>query len=424
MPTRSRGRLGCPLFFGLVACAGAPQPSPAAFAVSGPEPVRATPVDPGEALYVAPDAFDFSRNPALLVRVKGSAHGYFRFVNAAFSSAVCTHFAQAAARMPVVNLHGDAHLEQYAVTATGRGLADYEDSTSGPAVIDLSRFGVSLHLACEQRGWHQHAPSAVDAFLRGYREALANPMLEVPEPSVVARMRAGFRRTRDEFLAWAESLMEPAADRQEQLEADILSYARQVLASRPNLPTGFFRVKRVGAHHLGVGSALDEKYLFRVEGPSTAPGDDMILEFKEVRAPTGAACMHQVTDFDPQRIAIGQARISYRPFRYFGYVRRGDRMFWVHEWVEQYQELSVANTLRSPAELSEVALDVGVQLGRGHPNQLDAGRHGHIRRGQLAALDLYESELRRVIRQLTLDTAEAWQRFRAAASERPSRYPE
>jgi Ser/Thr protein kinase RdoA (MazF antagonist) len=42
-----------------------------------------------------------------------------------------------------VNLHGDAHLEQFAVTDASFGLIDFDDAVGGPAVIDLLRFGVS-----------------------------------------------------------------------------------------------------------------------------------------------------------------------------------------------------------------------------------------------------------------------------------------
>ena len=43
--------------------------------------------------------------------------------------------------MPTVTLHGDPHLEQYAVTDAGRGLTDFDDASKGPAILDLVRFG-------------------------------------------------------------------------------------------------------------------------------------------------------------------------------------------------------------------------------------------------------------------------------------------
>jgi hypothetical protein len=79
--------------------------------------------------------------PDLLERLAATAHGYFRFVNTAFESETCRLFSDVASSMPEVNLHGDAHVEQYAVTSLGRGLTDFDDCTRGKPVIDLVRFG-------------------------------------------------------------------------------------------------------------------------------------------------------------------------------------------------------------------------------------------------------------------------------------------
>jgi len=397
-----------------------PTPTPARPAAEAGSSAAASPSAAprrAEALYVPPSDYDFSRNPALLARVTGSAHGYFRFVNSAFGRAVCSRFAPTVDSMPLVNLHGDAHVEQYAVTSSGRGLTDYEDATSGPAVVDLARFGVSLRLACEQRGWSGCAQPSLDEFLRGYRAALYNPGLRAPEPSLVGRLRAASKRTHHDLLIWADSLMVPMATGRAELETDFGRYVEQARSTQPDLPPDFFRIKRVGAHHLGVGSALQEKYLFRVEGPTEAAADDVILELKEVRALGGVGCVTADSSADPTRIALGRARIADLPFRYFGYVKRHGRMFWVHEWVEHYQEFDIAKTPSSPRDLQEVAYDVGVQLGRGHPNQLDSGANQDIRRRELAVLDTIEPELRRAVEELAADTTRSWQRFRAAVGD-------
>src|SRR5689334_619986 len=82
------------------------------------EPVPERPRE-GNPLFVAPGSYDFTANPRLLERVRSSAHGYFRFVNIAFSDCVCRRYSDALPSIPRVNLHGDAHIEQYAVTSIG-----------------------------------------------------------------------------------------------------------------------------------------------------------------------------------------------------------------------------------------------------------------------------------------------------------------
>ena len=96
-------------------------------------------------LFVDPKTQDFSQNPILLKRILASPHGYFRFINKQFSRNICQELEEMYAGSPSFNLHGDAHLEQYAVTDLGRGLTDFDDSSAGPAILDIMRFGVSLN---------------------------------------------------------------------------------------------------------------------------------------------------------------------------------------------------------------------------------------------------------------------------------------
>jgi hypothetical protein len=95
------------------------------------------------ALRVSPEAPELKARPALVGQLHDTPHNYFRFVNRPFSGAVCGLFDDVRGSLPEVNLHGDAHVEQYAVTSLGRGLTDFDDSGRGPYVVDLVRFGVS-----------------------------------------------------------------------------------------------------------------------------------------------------------------------------------------------------------------------------------------------------------------------------------------
>ena len=149
--------------------------------------------------------------PEFRARLSESPIAFFRFVNRAWTHAVCDAFAGEASDLPPVRLHGDAHLEQYAVTATARGLDDFDDSARGPVVVDIVRFLGSLELAATQRAWTASLPVAVDAFLAAYRHALEAPADLPPEPAVVRRLRAAPVKSPEEFLSWADSLMQPVA---------------------------------------------------------------------------------------------------------------------------------------------------------------------------------------------------------------------
>jgi len=85
-------------------------------------------------------------SPAGVVRVEritDTPHDYFRFITACLAAEICRVFADVVDQLPEVNLHCDAHVEQYTVTNLGRGLSDFDDCTRGKAVIDppLGTFG-------------------------------------------------------------------------------------------------------------------------------------------------------------------------------------------------------------------------------------------------------------------------------------------
>ena len=76
-------------------------------------------------------------------------------------------------QLPEVNLHGDAHIEQYTVTNLGRGLSDFDDCTRGKAVIDLVRLGTSILIAARERDWGDQEERFVSDFLRATGTACA-----------------------------------------------------------------------------------------------------------------------------------------------------------------------------------------------------------------------------------------------------------
>jgi hypothetical protein len=369
---------------------------------------------PENPLYVDPMSRDFYQNSELLDRVLASHHGCLRLINIPFSQEVCRRLGDSLSGTPSFNLHGDAHLEQYAVTDLGRGLTDFDDSSTGPAIVDLMRFGVSLHLACDARGWSDEAEAIYGEFLRGYRLGLDKPEAEVGLPTVARRLRSGFEYDRGKYFHWVDSIMEsvPEEEKAELLRA-IEPYVDAMLAENPDLDRDYFQVVEVGYLRLGIGSALDRKYLIRIRGESDLPADDLLLELKQVRDLTGIDCISVARGTDPFRILIGQSRIAYQPYRLLGYVRFRDWTFWVHAWVDNYEEAQIEETFLSPDELAEVAFDIGVQLGRGHPNQIASPLDLQLRREQLRLLDRDEETLKRTAREMAVQVTEAWETFRS-----------
>ncbi len=374
-------------------------------------------------LLVHPDSFDFASNPRLLERVRATPHGYFRFINIPFSRAVCQRLDHlidtgplGADRFPF-NLHGDAHVEQYAVTDLGRGLTDFDDSSEGPPWVDGMRFAVSIRLAALANGWEDQADGIVSEFVRGYADVVQDSTLSAPVPAVVERYQATFKHDSLAYLAWVDSIMQPLSETERrELLLSLQPYSQLMRATNTGLPEGFFQPVQVGALQLGVGSALDAKYLVRIAGPSVNPADDVIIEMKRVRSLAGIPCI-RADDDDPFRVLHGGARIAYRPFRFLGFVEHDGEMFWTHAWVANYRELEVTGSLETAEELSEVAYDVGVQLGLGHLRDVGGSFQQMVLVNVRERLSEMEEELLAVSAILADEVVEAWEAFVRASAE-------
>lgn len=388
-------------------------------------------VDSRSPLLVVATEYDFSQTPGLLDRLLDSPHTYFRFINREFAAEVCRRHGSMAETLPALNLHGDAHLEQYAVGDSGRGLTDFDDSAIGPGVVDLIRLGTSVMLAADANGWSEHGQRLMDVLLEGFRAGVEQPEIRPPPPAVVERIRRGFSDDRLAILASIDSMMDPGSVDSTRLKAGFDLYVEAIHEEYADLPDAFFVSKKAGRLNLGVGSALDEKFLVRVEGPTPAADDDLILEIKQVRDLSGIDCLQRQSS-DAFQIMTGQSRIAYQPYTYMGYIflnpRRAESSehgsdfwdgttYWVHAWVNNYGEMRVDETFRTPAELEEVVFDIGVQLGRGHAKDIVAPHEFQLRRALTVWLDDHEDDLRDAIADMTSETLSAWRQFRMETTE-------
>lgn len=361
----------------------------------------------------------FAKDPSLLGRVTGSPFGYFRYTNDAFIRAVCRLYGPRVDRMPTVNLHGDAHVEQYAVADDGRGLADFDATTLGPPVIDLARFATSLVLASSDEA---AADGAIRAFVRGYEAALADPAATGPEPAVATRIRSRFGSSALEWLNGVEKLMMPLPpEKIAKIEDARVQYAREMLSQNPDLTEAFFQLKRAGALRMGLGSAHEAKFLGRVEGPTTDPADDVILEMKQM-APMPVGTCIRGRDPDPLRVVVGQSRLAMSPQRFLGYVVFEGRTFYVQAWRVHYTELSISE-IRSSDELAEVAYDVGLQLGKGHPKNIADPRGSELRDSLTALTRELGPSLPTVAKELAARVVEAHAVFTRSVTESAATAP-
>jgi len=351
----------------------------------------------------------------LVARLKATPHAYFRFVNRAWVQATCAAFAADVAALTAVRLHGDAHVEQYAVTDNAYGLDDFDDSATGPAIIDVSRFLGSVTLVAYQRGWAGSTVAAVDAFVEGFRRAVNEPGYAPPVPAVVMRLRGRPARSREEFLAWVESLMVPLSREEAAL---VEARMKDVVAATDPGRRHLLRVKKAGSLHMGVGSALARKVLLRTEGPSAAADDDLVIEAKEVTALPGGNCLTVPSRGEAYRPVLGSRQVGRLRHEILGVVpyapgtTPGSKGWWIRSWNASYREVEI-DDLRSVRDLIEIAQDAGAQLGG---VSLDTGDvPGHPARHAYASrMKHLEPRIRQVVAEQSAQVLAAWRKFRAA----------
>jgi hypothetical protein len=373
----------------------------------GTRPLKA---DPAALNSLPPDVVD---------RLRADPFNYFRFINHEWTARVCEIFDADLPRQPLVQLHGDAHVEQYAVTSDGWGLDDFDDSTRGPALVDISRFLGSIELAARRRGWTRERERLFDSFFAGYRRGLGDASYRPPEPDIVRWMRAQYPvPTRAAFLKWAESKMTPMPEASMSgLIASMTVFAQVVEEERPELPPEYFHVLQAGWLRMGIGSAVTRKILIRVRGPSDDPEDDEVLEAKTLRSLEGLSCLEVPTIRPSFRVIVGSKQLgrlrhnilAAGPDVEVAAMAIGGehlRNWWIRSWEPSYREITL-DDLRSSDDLSDIVYDSAVQLGAGsiHGGSAPAAT---LRSDSLAALAVLEPRLRKTAETMVQDMMLGW----------------
>ena len=350
----------------------------------------------------------------LIQRLRADPFTYFRFINRVWTARVCEAFADLS-DAPTVRLHGDAHVEQFALTSDAWGLDDFDDSTSGPEFVDIVRFLGSIDLAARQRGWTRDRDALWTRFFEGYRRGLSDPEYRPPEPGLVRQLRRRVPVTRAMFLEWAGRQMRPMdAATSKAVVAGMEAFDRLVRRDRPDLPPRYFTVVRAGWLHLGVGSAAIRKVLIRVQGPTAAPEDDEVLEVKEVTNLEGVGCVEGRATPPGVRIIDGSRQLGRLKHEILAVgptlliaatAGRGEHWLdWlISSWEPSYRELRIVD-LRSATDLADIAFDAGVQLG--------AGKLVSVRPQALASVVRLEGRLRHETSTIVEELLAGWRELR------------
>jgi Uncharacterized protein conserved in bacteria (DUF2252) len=357
--------------------------------------------------------------PELIERLRADPYNYFRFVNRAWITRVCDDLGNDLRELPIVRLHGDAHVEQFAMAQDAWGLDDFDDSAQGPAAIDIVRFLGSIDLVARQRSWEKDRDRLFDRFVEGYKRGLTEPQYLPGPPDVVRRLRTQAPPTRAAFLAWGETRMKPLAEVTiKPLVAAIEAFARVVLRERPDLTPEYFHVVRAGWLQGGVGGAVSPKIMVRVQGLSDDPADDDLLELKRIEDLHAIGCLKTPTVQPTLRIIDGSKQLGRLKYGILAagpelvvpeVMARGQRLqdWWMRNVEPSYRQVRLTE-LRSVADLAGIAYDAGVQLGAGRLQNKTVLLGSYDRQRILAATGGLEKLYRQEATKLVDDLLQGW----------------
>lgn len=299
--------------------------------------------------------------------------------------------------MPAVFLHGNPNLANYAKSARGAAMVDFDRSVDGPYAWDLARFLGSLSL--QRKSPHGFLGRETATRLRqGYLRGFAAPQRPFDEPRSLRDLppekgEKDADHYLNENMKWAKAMREhplPADD--PEVRGLLRAYADARL--EPEL-LARYRVEEAGR---GLGSMGNDRVLIVLAPLRSHHGKGrVLLEFKGTYPEPDDGPFKN--PFDHQGRRMVEASNLYAPGwdeRQAGVTWQG-REYWAHAIPSQNVKLKKP---MDDDEQADVAYAVGTQLGRAHRLSLRGGRPealtGHLNANWeriVAAAEIMHAEL-------------------------------
>jgi hypothetical protein len=297
-------------------------------------------------------------------------------------------------------------------------MQDFDQAGFGPAIVDLVRYAASIHVACRRTSFRCDADRAVAAYFTAYRNALDHP-IPPTTPGIVERIRQTSPAYPDGWLAWVDGQIRPVPPEEEaEFRRGWARFVTLLTETQRGRPTNLYEISKLGRIEIGVGSALDKKILVRTRGASDDPADDLILESRLTRRPTGRECVWRPPHGGSLHVILFTAVIGRRLPEVFGFLPQEQDPtapeWWVQSWEPGYRELSIAD-LNSQTDIDELATDAAHQLAGHFWNSYPEPLREHLRFAQLQAFDLVQERARLLARDLADETDKEWERFRSGS---------
>jgi hypothetical protein len=267
---------------------------------------------------------------------------------------------------PVVFVHGNPHIDNYARTNTGCGMIDFDRSRMGPYSWDISRLLSSLIVFNHQANKKYQMRDIYKAVLAGYTSRLADPSLDYEKyKPLMDQQPESWQLSTKNYVAankkWAKRMrmnpMDPKSPKIKEL------FACYVSSRRKHHFLEKYKIKEAGKANGSMGNKRFLAYFKCLEEGK----DDLLLDFKEVYRDPDSDLFYNPYRSHGHRMVEASRLYAAGVEQRVGYGSIGGQEYWIRQVPPLQMKIK---DFRETSALKDFAYCVATQLGRAHRNSL------------------------------------------------------
>jgi len=266
--------------------------------------------------------------------------------------------------MPKVFLHGNPHIENFAIVEQGAGMVDFDRSRIGPYAWDIVRFLCSLSLKRKKRDKGFLSDRVLEYFLEGYKRSFHAPQVAHKSVSDLLKIKKiNWKVSTTEYLKkndkWAQKLRQTPLPTDDEWMQGVLHAYLENRQEMHLLET--YCVEEAG---LALGSLGNQRVLVVLAPIDKKAGKDRILlDLKTVYQDTDNHFFQTPVAHHGERMILASDLYAPNLEGNMGFFTYENQQYWGRKVPTQV--LKIKGWLPEIHQI-DIAYCVGTQLGRGH----------------------------------------------------------
>ncbi|TAF65427.1 MAG: DUF2252 domain-containing protein [Cytophagales bacterium] len=272
---------------------------------------------------------------------------------------------------PAVFLHGNPHIENFAILAKGAGMVDFDRSRLGPYSWDIVRFLCSLALKRTKKDKNFLSDRVVQYFVEGYQKGFSAPELpHKPLSDLLKIKKVNWEMPMSEYLKknikWAKKLRQNPLPNNDEWANDVLN---AYLKSRNEVSLlEHYQVQEIGQ---ALGSLGNQRVLITLAPKDNENSQDhLLLDLKTVYQDPDNELFRSPVTHHGERMILASQLYAPELEENMGFFTYQNQQYWGRK--VPTQAVKIKGNI-SDIRQTDIAYCVGTQLGRGHRLSLQNG---------------------------------------------------